>query len=163
MNITTRVARKALFVALLMIPFATIRAQHVDEMIYLPAARLGEAVEAAAAPGGEPTKVTFLEQRDHHASIMVRRAQSGEPELHEAFDDIYVVQSGSGVLHYGGTYEGARTVEAGELRGGTIRGGTRQPLSAGDVVVVPADVPHQVEVERGQALVYHVLKVRRGK
>lgn len=156
-------ARTALLAALILIPAAALRAQSVDELIYLPAARLGEAVETATAPSGEPTVATFLEERDHHASIMVRRAQSGEPELHEAFDDIYVVQSGKGVLHYGGTYEGARTVEAGELRGGKIQGGTRQPLSAGDVVVVPADVPHQVEVEPGDTFVYHVLKVRRGK
>jgi len=138
-------------------------AQEVDDFIYLPSARLVEAVRAASAAAPAPVVATTLEQRSDHASIMVRRTESSGPERHEAFDDVYIVHEGAAVLVYGGTIEGAQTTEPGELRGGTITGGTRQALAPGDVVVVPAEVPHQVVIESGRSIIYHVIKVRRGK
>lgn len=163
MNRSLTMCTMSLLTAFLLVPCAAVHAQEAEEVLYLPSARLSEGVREAAAGEEGPVLATFLERRDDHASIMVRRTKSGSPELHEAFDDIYVVQDGAAVLVHGGTCEGARTVEPGELRDGAIRGGTRQPPAPGDVVVVPADVPHQVEVEPGNTFIYHVLKVRRGK
>ena len=155
-------SRTGLLAALLLLPCTALHAQNVDEAIFLPAARVSEAVEAVAAMT-DPLVVNFLERRDHHSAIMGSRAESGEPELHESFDDVYFVQQGQAELLYGGTYQGGRTTEPGELRGGEIREGRRQPLAPGDVVVVPADVVHQVVVEPGATFIYLVLKVRRGK
>jgi quercetin dioxygenase-like cupin family protein len=36
-------------------------------------------------------------------------------------------------------------------------------LAPGDVVVVPANVAHAVEIAPGGSIIYHVVKVRRGK
>lgn len=138
-------------------------AQEVDELIYLPSARIAEATRAASAAAPAPVVAITLEQRDDHASLMVRRTESSGPELHELFDDVYVVQEGTAVLVYGGTYEGAQPTEPGEFRGGTITEGSRQTLAPGDVVVVPATVPHQVEIESGESIIYQVVKVRRAK
>jgi mannose-6-phosphate isomerase-like protein (cupin superfamily) len=57
-----------------------------------------------------------------------------------------MVQEGSGTLLVGGELQGARNSAPGELRGGEIRGGGRQPLAAGDMMIVPAGTPHQVEI-----------------
>jgi mannose-6-phosphate isomerase-like protein (cupin superfamily) len=138
-------------------------AQTVDDFIYLPGARLQEAARTAAAAAPAPLLATTLEQRDHHASIMVRRTESSAPELHEEYDDLYIVQEGGAVLVYGGSYAGGEETGPGEWRGGTIDEGRRQRLAPGDVVVVPADVAHQVEIEAGGSIIYHVVKVRRGK
>lgn len=152
-----------LLVALLFLPGLPAKGQDVGDYIYLSAARLEAAVRDASAAEPAPLLATTLEQRNHHASIMVRRTESSAPELHEEFDDIYVVQQGAAVLVYGGQYEGGEMTDVGEWRGGTIREGIRQALAPGDVVVVPADVAHQVEVEPEGSIVYHVVKVRRGK
>jgi mannose-6-phosphate isomerase-like protein (cupin superfamily) len=147
---------------LLVLPGAA-SAQEVDELIYVPAARLAEAIRTASAAAPAPVLATTLEQRDDHASIMVRRSESSGPESHDMFDDVYIVHEGAAILVYGGRYEGAQTTEPGEWRGGTITSGSRQPLAPGDVIVVPATVPHQVLIEPGKSIIYHVVKVRRGK
>lgn len=151
-----------LVLALVLFPCTGAFAQDVQELIHLPAARLAEAVRAASAAAPAPVAVTTLEQRDDHVSIIVRRTESGTPELHDVFDDLYIVQEGAAVLVYGGRYDGGETTAPGELRGGTIRDGMRQALAPGDVAVVPAGVPHQVVVEAGKSIIYHVVKVRRG-
>lgn len=149
--------------ALILLASTEAVAQEVHEFIYIPSARIEDAVRTAAAAPPAPVLATTLEQGDDHASIIVRRTESSGPELHEMFDDVYIVQKGAAVLVYGGTYEGAETTEPGELRGGTIRDGNRQALGSGDVLVVPASVPHQLVIEPGESIIYHVVKVRRGK
>jgi mannose-6-phosphate isomerase-like protein (cupin superfamily) len=152
-----------LLLALTLMSATAVAAQDVREFMHLSSDRLVEAIRAASSAAPAPVVATTLEQRDHHASVMVRRTESSGPEVHEEFDDVYVVHEGAAVLVYGGTYAGAQTIEPGELRGGTITGGSRQNLAPGDVVVVPAAVPHQVVIEPGNSIIYHVLKVRRGK
>lgn len=152
-----------LLMALVILPASPARGQEVADFIHLPAARLELAVDEASEAPPAPVLATTLEQRDHHASIMVRRTESSAPELHEEFDDLYIVQRGVAVLVYGGRYEGAERTQPGEWRGGTIVGGQRQSLAPGDVAVVPADVAHQVEIEPGESIIYHVVKVRRRK
>lgn len=138
-------------------------AQETDDVYFVPKARAAEAVQSVLAADAAPLHVLNLEQGTDHSALMVRRTESGEAEAHEEFDDVYVVQQGTATLHFGGTIEGARTTAPGELRGGIIAGGSRRAIEPGDVVLVPADVPHQIELEPGVVFVYHVLKVRRGK
>jgi hypothetical protein len=52
------------------------------------------------------------------------------------------VQSGSATLLVGGTLSGGETVEPHEKRNGTIQGGVRRKLSAGDIVRIAPKVPH---------------------
>lgn len=150
-----------LLCAIVLLPTRVARAQVIKELIYLPSTRVEEAVRSAAVEEAS-VLATNIEQHDDHAAIMVRRAESGAVELHEAFDDVYVVQQGAATLLYGERYEGGETTEPGEMRGGTIVDGTEQPLAPGDVAVVPAGLAHQIVVEPGQTIIYLVLKVRRG-
>jgi mannose-6-phosphate isomerase-like protein (cupin superfamily) len=92
--------------------------------------------------------------------IEVHREADGTPELHETEVDIYFVQSGSGTLIVGGTLTGADTVAPHELRNGTIQGGARRELTAGDVVRVPAKTPHQVILDSSREITYIVVKVK---
>jgi len=90
----------------------------------------------------------------------VHRAADGSPEFHETEADIFFVQSGSGTLLVGGTLIGADTVAPHELRNGTIQGGIRRKLSAGDVVRIPAKTPHQVLLDGAKEITYIVVKAR---
>ena len=58
----------------------------------------------------------------------------------------------------GGEASGAREVSPGELRGGEIRGGKSQQISVGDILIIPAGMPHQVQLGAGRSLVYLVIK-----
>jgi len=114
--------------------------------------------DGAAAP---PMSAKPVCDRGSYTCIALRRTATGEPELHEAWDDVMFIQAGSGVLLVGGELRGARTSAPGELRGGEIRGGERQRLVAGDMMIVPAGTPHQFEVAPGESVTYLVVKVRR--
>ena len=115
---------------------------------------------AADAPPG-PMLAKILGDRGHYTYIALRRTGTGEPEVHERWDDVMLVQAGSGTLLVGGEVQGGRVAAPGELRGGEIRGGQRQPLAAGDLMVVPAGVPHQVQLAPGESIAYLVVKVQR--
>jgi len=70
------------------------------------------------------------------------------------------VQSGTATLLVGGTYVNGETVAPHEKRNGTIQGGVRQKLAAGDVVRIPAKVPHQVLLDSGHDFTYLVVKAK---
>ena len=61
----------------------------------------------------------------------------GRAEWHETQVDVFFVQSGSATLVFGGTLVNGETVGPHEKRNGTIQGGVRRKLSAGDVVRIP--------------------------
>ena len=49
---------------------------------------------------------------------------------------------------------------ANELRGTALEGGTKYPVSAGDVLYIPANTPHRTLVEPGKQLNVMVIKVQ---
>jgi len=95
------------------------------------------------------------------SALLVHREGDGPPELHETQVDIFFVQSGSATLLIGGNLINGETVGPHEKRNGTIQGGIRRKLSAGDIVRIPPQVPHQVLLEGSHELNYVVLKVKR--
>jgi len=92
--------------------------------------------------------------------MLSRRQTDGMPEWHENQADVFFVQSGSATLVVGGTLVGAENTEPHEKRNGTIQGGVRQKLSAGDVVRIPPKVPHQILLEGSPEFTYFVVKVK---
>jgi quercetin dioxygenase-like cupin family protein len=54
----------------------------------------------------------------------------------------------------------AETTAPHEKRNGTIQGGSRQKLGTGDVVRIPAGVPHQVVLDGAKEFTYLVVKVK---
>jgi glc operon protein GlcG len=72
-----------------------------------------------------------------------RRIAAGEVEYHAHTVDVMQVVEGSATLITGGEMVGARSVADGELRAQSLTGGDPRELSAGDVLAIPAGVPHQ--------------------
>jgi|SRR5271165_5410976 len=105
------------------------------------------------APGGKGAKF------DNHGLSVSHRDKSGVAELHENQTDIFVVQSGQAVIEVGGEVVGAKTESPGEIRGASIQGGVKKTIAAGDVVHIPAKMPHQFFLEPGQQITYFVVKV----
>jgi mannose-6-phosphate isomerase-like protein (cupin superfamily) len=96
---------------------------------------------------------------DGLSNMYSRRDTSGVSERHEQFTDIFVVQRGNARLRYGGNAEGEAASSPGEWKGGTIRGGTEADIKPGDIVVIPAGIPHQLLLPPHESFYYFVFKV----
>jgi mannose-6-phosphate isomerase-like protein (cupin superfamily) len=94
-----------------------------------------------------------------HSLMVIHREGSGEAEIHKSVVDIFVIQSGRATLLVGGTVIGAKDTGPGEIRGTAIDGAEKRQLAAGDIVHIPAGMPHQVTVEKNQQLTYVIVKV----
>ena len=116
------------------------------------------AVDAATDP--HHFAVKQLSDFPNEAFLLVHREADGQVEWHETQGDVFFVQSGSATLVVGGTYLNGETVAPHEKRNGSIQGGARQKLSAGDVVRIPARVPHQVVLDGAHEFTYLVIKVK---
>jgi hypothetical protein len=91
--------------------------------------------------------------------VLSRRMGDGSPEVHERWMDVTIVQVGRASLLSGGTLTGERASGAGEYRGGTIAGGGLRAITAGDLFIVPAGIPHQFLVAAGDSVRYLTIKV----
>ena len=80
------------------------------------------------------------------ASGLKRNDAEEGPVRHAITTEVYVIQSGSGTYTSGGTLVGPLTQHPGTKDatfGTSIRGGESHEVKAGDIVVIPAGVPHQ--------------------
>jgi mannose-6-phosphate isomerase-like protein (cupin superfamily) len=95
-----------------------------------------EKVAAALAKGGAlVTAKDFTVQG-------IRRAVPGQVEIHAKETDIFYVTDGEATIVTGGTMVGGRQTAPNQLRGSDVKGGESRLLKKGDVIVIPAGVPH---------------------
>jgi len=104
------------------------------------------------------SRETLADYGDHRFRMLYRDAD-GNPEQHDAIVDIVMVQSGAGTLVMGGTMVGKRSTNAGEWLGTRLDGGDRHPLGPGDIVHIPAGIPHSFLVTPGGHITYVLLKI----
>lgn len=122
--------------------------------------QLGQRLIGEAATDPHRFAVQLLSDYPHDSFMLVRREADGPPEWHEVQADVFFVQSGTATLIVGGTLVNGETVAPHEKRNGTIQGGTRQKISAGDVVRIPAKIPHQILLDGSHEFTYFVVKVK---
>jgi quercetin dioxygenase-like cupin family protein len=112
-------------------------------------------VAAAFAKGG-----AILPREDRNFSILAaRREKTGQAEVHTKDTDIFYVLEGEATLITGGTVVESKETAADEIRGASIQGGQTRHLVKGDVIVIPAGVPHWMS-EVTNPFLYFVVKVR---
>jgi uncharacterized protein GlcG (DUF336 family) len=88
-----------------------------------------------------------------------RRTAAGMAEIHARDTDVIYVTGGSATFVTGGSVVDGRNAAENEVRGSSIRGGETRTLVPGDVVVVPAGVPHWFQRVTAP-FTYYVVKVR---
>ncbi len=93
-------------------------------------------------------------------TMLAFRSQSGKAELHNKFADFYVVVDGAATLVTGGTIVNSKSTTPGEVRGDSVQDGKETPLKKGDVVHIPANIPHQLILAKGATFKYFVIKVQ---
>lgn len=114
---------------------------------------------------GSPAEVlgtTLLTSGDEQTNFeLVRRKVSGKPEVHARWNDLMIVRSGTGAIITGDSLVGSTYRAPGERAGGHFGKTYEIALHAGDVIRIPAAVPHQVIVSAKEPLEYLLIKERR--
>jgi mannose-6-phosphate isomerase-like protein (cupin superfamily) len=121
-------------------------------VIYVPASRAATVMQTAA--GGTLAATPEL------SVAFNKRTGPGEVEVHDRVTDTFHIIDGEATLVVGGTLVGGKTTEPGQQRGTSITGGQTFHLVKGDVVVIPAGLPHWFK-EVPHSVVYYTVKVIR--
>ena len=111
----------------------------------------------AAKPDDHKVRLDRVANWGNHSLLAIRRDGDGEAEVHDTQVDVIFVKSGEGTLVLGGTVVEPRTTGPGEIRGKSIKGGISKKMVAGDIIHVPAKLPHQMLVPK--TLSFEVVKV----
>lgn len=116
------------------------------------------ALETKIKGAVDPARHLGLERLLPSGTLIYRDGPS-EAEIHTTLADFITVRSGEGAVQIGGEIVDAKTTAADEMRGPSIRGGTRHPFSAGDNLFIPANMVHQFLVEPGKSFTMTIVKV----
>src|SRR5438093_184881 len=127
-------------------------------------------LQARAAKGGQalsnPRDLMKPMVTRTHSFILMHRPElrtataSPNAEQHEGATDVYVVVAGSGTVTVGGQIENKRISRPGEYTG-PIQGGKPFKLQAGDILDIPANMPHATVPDAG-GMTYVLMKVNVG-
>lgn len=101
-------------------------------------------------PEGSPQKIQF----EHHSWSLAHREKSGIVETHMTRTIVMIVQSGEATLVVGSDVVEPKNTSPTEIRGSSIRNGIERKVSAGDVINMPAGLPHQFILEPGKQITY---------
>ena len=134
---------------------------------------LGATVAFVVAAAGSQPSVTFVDHQKVNAAITkggdlvkapdlivlgAHRNQAGQVEVHDRETDVMYVVDGEATIVTGGTMISGKVTAPGQWRGQDIQGGKAQRLTKGDVMVIPAGIPHWFK-EVPQSISYYVVKV----
>ncbi len=114
-------------------------------------------IQAAKASGG--SGATLGDYQSHAIKLSVRTA-SGGAEVHAHYDDIFFVTAGKAKLVTGGNVIHGKTDSEGETKGSSIQNGKSEIIAKGDVVHIPAGMPHQLILAPGSAYSSIVIKIK---
>jgi len=93
-----------------------------------------------------------------YAISIAKRTAAGQVEIHDKETDTFYVLDGEATFITGGTMIGGRVRSANQQVGTEIQGGTVNHLTKGDVIVIPAGMPHWFK-EVPKPFTYYMVKV----
>jgi hypothetical protein len=155
---------RSIFLSITLIAVSSAFAQNTEPTVHTAAdlaQREAKLIETAKA---SPTGLAIgrLEDYGNDYTLLVVRLHTGDAERHQFFADQIVVKEGTITLVTGGTMQGEHPNDGpgrpGETLGSGIEGGKEIILHAGDIVHIPAGVPHWVKVSPGTTTTYLVFK-----
>jgi hypothetical protein len=122
------------------------------------ALRQREAVLMKSVAADHSSRETLADYGDHRFRLLYRDAD-GAPEQHDKIIDVVMIHSGEGSLMLGGNMAGKKgNASTGEYLGTALTGGELHQLAAGDILHIPAGIPHSFIVPPGKHITYVLLK-----
>jgi mannose-6-phosphate isomerase-like protein (cupin superfamily) len=89
---------------------------------------------------------------------VVHREGDAEAETHVNNSELFFIVSGEATEIVGGTPVNNKQVSPGEIHGSGLNGGMQVPLRPGDMVRMPANIPHRMLVAPGKQITFIVVK-----
>ena len=111
-----------------------------------------EKVDAALAKGGNLVTAKDL------LVLCAHRTEAGKVEVHDKETDVFYIVEGEATFITGGKMVGGKISKPGQWLGKDIQGGETHHLVKGDVIVIPAGIPHWYK-EVPHSVTYYVVKV----
>jgi len=120
---------------------------------------------------GVPTVVTYVPNskvtevmtkggeivNDKGLIILANRRGSGEVEVHDKTNHIFIIVEGEATFVTGGTLVGAKNTAPGQIRAASLNGGQTHQLKKGDVITVPAKTPHWWKDVSTKTIAYYAI------
>jgi mannose-6-phosphate isomerase-like protein (cupin superfamily) len=141
------------------LPFAGAQTLVVD---HFTQNQLMEKAQGLKADAQDPQAAvgSKLNEYPNSFTMISLRHKDGGAEIHENYADFFFVVRGSATLLTGGMVQDGKTVSPGEIRGKSVLNGAETTLNQGDIVHIPATVPHQLLLSGGGPFIYFVIKVK---
>jgi mannose-6-phosphate isomerase-like protein (cupin superfamily) len=143
-------------IAVVGVAAAAIPARASDAFKYIPAKQVS--ADVADTSKGPAVKIYF--NHDTFLEEIAARDQTGQVEIHKSWNDYMTALSGEAKLTVGGTPVGMKPTDPGEFRGDSITGGQTITLHPGDMVTIPAGMPHWLQLAPGAHFRYLVFKTK---
>lgn len=122
---------------------------------------LGTSLESRVGANNAAIMNNIIRTDGYFAALVHREPGPGFSEVHAEWADVYFVTAGGASIVTGGTILDPRDTGPGEIQGSAIEGGTSRRIGAGDIVHIPAGIPHHVLVGEGETITYFILKAPR--
>ena len=149
---------RSIFLSLTLIAAPLLVAQTVHTTADMQQRETKLLATAKASPTGLASEA--MDDYGNDRTLLVVRVHSGDAERHQFWADQMVVKKGTITLVTGGTMQGEHPngTAPGETLGTGIQGGKETVLHAGDIVHIPAGMPHQAKIAPGTTVTYLVFK-----
>ncbi len=126
---------------------------------FVSAQQIDAAARAAKAKLRDGVWYSTFDNTKLFSTGVVRRTFPTFAEEHAGWTDVWYVIRGEGTVVTGGSLVEPKTESPGELRGRGISGGVEHHVAPGDVLTVPAGVPHWVKEISSKEIVYLMVKI----
>lgn len=130
-----------------------------SQVTFVTAQQIDAAARAAKAKLRDGVWYSTFDNNKLFSTGVVRRTAPTLAEEHAGWTDVWYVISGEGTVVTGGSLVEPKTESPGEFRGRGISGGVEHHVAPGDVITVPAGVPHWVRTISSQEIVYLMVKI----
>jgi mannose-6-phosphate isomerase-like protein (cupin superfamily) len=91
--------------------------------------------------------------------VLAQRRGTGEVELHEHTNHVFVIVEGEATLVVGGTMVDPRRTASDQMRAASVQGGTTYHMSKGDVITIPAKTPHWFKEVPTKSIAYYAVNI----
>ncbi len=122
---------------------------------------------------GLPTAVTYVPHdkvtatmakggaiiEDQGLRVLAQRRGTGEAEVHQKTNHVFIIVEGEATFITGGSLVGAKQTAADQLRGSSIQGGETHHLTKGDVITIPAKTPHWFKEIPTKTIAYYAVNI----
>jgi mannose-6-phosphate isomerase-like protein (cupin superfamily) len=128
-------------------------------------------VAALLSAAGVPTVVTYVPHdkvtatmakggaiiEDHGLRVLAQRRGTGEAEVHEKTNHVFIIVEGEATFVTGGTLVGAKQTAPDQIRASSVQGGQTHHLTKGDVITIPAKTPHWFKEIPTKTIAYYAV------